>query len=87
MPTSQLVVVLALVALLGVVHVIQWAVARPEAPTPELPPLGRVLGDLAGGRDPWTRALLATAIVAITFAGLAPFLSQIGDLLGRIVPG
>jgi hypothetical protein len=81
------VVVLALVALLGVVHVIQWAVARPDAPAAELPPLSRLLGELAGGRDPWTRILLATAIVAITFAALAPFLSQIGDLVGHIVPG
>jgi hypothetical protein len=39
---SQLVVVLALVALLGVVHVIQSAVARPDAPAAELPPLSRL---------------------------------------------
>jgi hypothetical protein len=71
-----------------VVHVIQWAVARPPTrPRPNLPPLSRLVGDLAGGRDPWTRALLATTIVAVTFAALAPFPSQIGDLLGHIVPG
>jgi hypothetical protein len=86
-PAPQLAVVLVLVGLLGVLHVIQWAVARPESPAADLQPLSRLLQDLAGGRDPRTRALLATAIVAITFAALAPFVSEIGDLLGRIVPG
>jgi hypothetical protein len=81
------VVILALVALLGTLHVIQWAVAGPAAPTAELPPFSSLLRDLAGGRDPWTRVLLATAIVAITFAALAPFRSEIGDLLGRVVLG
>jgi hypothetical protein len=83
--TPEALVVLALVALLGVLHVIQWAVARPEAPASA--PVGEVLRDLAGGRDPWARALFATALVAITFAALAPFVSQIGDAFGRIVPG
>ena len=77
----------ALVGLLGVLHVIQWAVAQPSARAADLPPLSRVLHDLRGGRDPWTRALLVTAIVALSFAALAPFLSEIGDLLGRILPG
>jgi hypothetical protein len=85
--TSQIVIVVALVALLGVLHLIQWAVAMPVPAAAELPPLGTVLRDLAGGRDPWTRTLLATAIVAISFAALAPFLSEIGDALGRILPG
>ena len=78
---------LALVGLLGVLHLIQWAVAQPQARGAELPPLRRVLHDLRGGRDPWTKALLVTAIVAISFAALAPFLSEIGDLVGRIIPG
>jgi hypothetical protein len=81
---SEILVVLALVALLGVLHVIQWAVARPAAPASA--PVGEMLRDL-GGRDPWARALFATALVAITFAVVAPFVSQIGDQVGRILPG
>jgi hypothetical protein len=83
--TSEALVVLALVALLGMLHAIQWAVARPEAPGSA--PVGEMLRDLAGGRDPWARGLFATALLAITFAALAPFVSQTGDALGRIVPG
>jgi hypothetical protein len=82
--TSEALVVLALVALLGMLHAIQWAVARPDAPGSA--PVGEMLRDLAGGRDPLARGLFATALVAITFAALAPFVSQIGGALGRIVP-
>jgi hypothetical protein len=84
-PTTELLVVLVLVGVLAVLHVIQWIVARPAAPA--FAPPGEMLRDLAGGFDPWTRAFLATAIVAISFAALAPFVSQLGDVIGRSVPG
>jgi hypothetical protein len=83
--TPEALVVLALVALLGLLHVIQWTVARPGARASA--PMGQLLRDLAGGTDPWARALFAPAVVAVTFAALAPFVSQIGDAFGRIVPG
>jgi hypothetical protein len=84
-PTTEVLVVVVLVGVLAVLHVIQWIAARPAAPA--FAPPGEMLRDLAGGVDSWTRAFLATAIVAISFAALAPFVSQIGDVLGRGVPG
>jgi multisubunit Na+/H+ antiporter MnhC subunit len=75
---TQAAVLLAAVALLGAFHVGQWAGARAAAATGDAPLLGRALRDLAGGRDPWTRALVLTALIAMTFALVAPFVSSIG---------
>ncbi|MFN2470089.1 MAG: hypothetical protein ABR583_03695 [Gaiellaceae bacterium] len=87
MPASHAAVVLLLVALLAVLHVIQWAVTRAATPAGRFPPLRQALRDLAGGRDPWTRGLLITAIVAVSFAAAAPLLPTLADLVDRVVPG
>lgn len=76
-----------LVGLLGVVHVIQWAVTRGHAPAGTLPPLSQALRGVAGGRDPWARVLLVTALVALSFAAASPLLPTLADLLGRALPG
>ena len=86
-PSAHLLVVAFLVALLAVLHLIQWAAARESPPAGTAEPLSRSLRRLAGGRDPWTRGLLVTAVVALSFAALAPLLPSLAELLGRLVPG
>ena len=80
-------VTLAAVALLGVLHLIQWVHVRATAPAGGEVRLDEALRGLAGGRDPWARALLVTAVVAVCFAVAAPFVPGAVDAIGDLIPG
>ncbi len=81
---SQVAVLLVAIGLLGVLHVVQHARNGPPGATPSV---GQVLSDLAGGRDAWTRGLLITAVVAVSFAAGAPVLPGVAGLVDHLIPG
>jgi hypothetical protein len=70
-------VILVAVVLLAGFHVAQWADQRRPATTGDRPTVGQTIRGLSGGGDPWTRALVLGAIVALCFAFAAPLVAAI----------
>ena len=75
MAGSHVFVVVVLVGLLGVLHLIQWAVLRAGGRAQTGPPAGRPARTL--GRGPWGRALAVGAVLAVSFAAAAPFVRRL----------
>lgn len=70
-------IVLIAVLLLAGFHVAQWAGDRGAVASADRPPVGQAFRGLSGAGDPWTRALVLVALLALCFAFAAPLVSAL----------
>ncbi len=70
-------VILIAVLLLAGFHVAQWAGERRAVATSDRPTVNQAIRGLSGSGDPWTRALVLVALLALCFAFAAPLVSAL----------